>query len=125
MRITRTIIDKITKESLPGAHVFKIESGIETLIASSDLNGVVHLDGISRDADVKVTFIGYEDLYQKAGALGFEMEENVQKVDEAVVVGKKSKPKKKNYTPYIVAGVLLLVALAIWKKEAIMQFFGK
>lgn len=125
MRISRTIIDKKTKETLPGAHVFKVENGKETLIASSDLNGKVNLDGISRDTDVKVTFIGYKDLHQKAGALAYEMQEDSQSVGEVVVIGKKSKPKPKNYTPFIVAGVLLVISLIIWKKKAILQFFGR
>lgn len=126
MNLTRrTIIDKETKAPLQGAHVFRMKDGEETLIATSDLDGNVNLFNVGRNEYIKVSFVGYKDLYLTAGTLAYEMEVDVQKVDEAVVVGKKSKPKKKNYMPYIVAGVLLLVALALWKKEAIMQFFGK
>lgn len=123
MRISRTIIDKKTKETLPGAHVFKVENGKETLLASSDLNGKVNLDNISRDTDVKITFIGYKDLHQKAGALAYEMEEDSQSVGEVVVTGKKSKPKPKprNYTPFIAIGVVLVV-LVVWKKKTILKY---
>lgn len=106
--IRGTVIDRITKNTLPGANVILVNTYPLTG-TSTDINGKFRLENIAVGrVSLKVTFIGYKDIYLnnltlntgKELILEIEMEENVitQKAVEIKGIADKSSALNKMAT---------------------------
>jgi hypothetical protein len=93
------VIDKLTQTTLPGASVL-VMSGEQQFGVISDEQGYYKLTGIGTGRiSISVSYLGYfpvtyNNLYLSSGkelVVDFEMEEQVIKTEEAVVIAKKDK----------------------------------
>lgn len=112
MSITSIIIDKATKQPLPGAHILNVETQKG---AVSDDGGQFSVEA-SGDQMVTISFVGMKDLTLPASQIAstLEMEEEAGMLDEVIITAKDSFKSKTGL--WIAAGLLGLFAYAKTRK---------
>ncbi|HEY3390550.1 MAG TPA: TonB-dependent receptor [Prolixibacteraceae bacterium] len=90
------VLDGKNGETLAGAVVYNIESGIGV---STDSNGKFALDMATGDIHLRISFIGYENQIQKIrliqnGNADFELFEQSHIIDEVTIIGEEAKASK-------------------------------
>lgn len=133
MRLRGTIRDSKTRETLPQANVYVSDSKGKLLTptkgTSTDFDGKFRLDDLKPSDYVSMRFVGYNTLTYKVSDLGsgvtiskeFLMQPSTAELEEFAVVEYRDKPiesaepigfgarKKRNYTPFIIGGIALVV----------------
>lgn len=90
------VLDGKNGETLAGAVIYNIESGIGT---TTDSRGKYSIEMATGEMHLRISFVGYENQNQKirliqSGNVDFDLFEESYNIDEVTVVGKEAKASK-------------------------------
>jgi hypothetical protein len=117
--VTVKVLDNQTGESLPNAHVYPIVNGSPDYSrgSSTNLDGIAQISASTGEA-LQVTFIGYENYtFPVTSGMLFNplvtarMTSSINNLNEAVIIGEKT--KKKDWTMEIVLVIAVISVIAI------------